>query len=96
MVFSAKGISAAYISGEQEDKNVKKGVVNSAYQIVFFTPEMLVLNKQWRNLLASSTYLQRLGRLALDEAHTINKWYACTHVMIIYHLLNKIYCPYML
>ena len=81
--FSAKGVSAAYISGEQEDKNVKKGVVDGAYQIVFFTPEMLLLNKQWRNLLASSTYLQRLGGLVLDEAHTIKKWYACIHVMII-------------
>ena len=68
--FSAKGISAAYISGEQEDKNVKKGMVDGAYQIVFFTPEMLLLNKQWRNLLAS-TNLQCLGGLVLDEAHTI-------------------------
>ena len=45
--FSAKGVLAAYISGEQEDKNVKKSVVDGAYQIVVFTPETLLLNKQW-------------------------------------------------
>ena len=30
--FSTKGVSAAYISGEQEDKHIKKGMVDGAYQ----------------------------------------------------------------
>ena len=29
------------------------------------------------------TYLQCLGGPVLDRAHTIEKWYACTHEMII-------------
>ena len=50
-VFLQKGYEQYnYISGEQEDKNIKKGVVDGPYQIVFFTPEVLLLNKQRLNL----------------------------------------------
>ena len=57
---------------KQDDKNVKKGVVDGAYQISFFIPEVLLLNKQWQvKPLASSTYLQHLVGLVLDEDHTI-------------------------
>ena len=44
------------------------------YQIVFFTLEMLLLNKQWRSLLKSEIYHKHLHGLIVDEAHTVKKW----------------------
>ena len=38
-------------------------------------PEMLLLNKGWRKLLISAAYQTKIIGLALDEAHTIKKWY---------------------
>ena len=33
----------AQITGEQDDVDVKRGVLKGAYAIVLFTPEMLIL-----------------------------------------------------
>ena len=40
--FSAKGLLVAHISGEQDDEKVKRNVVDGLYQMVYFTPEMLL------------------------------------------------------
>ena len=64
----------AFISADQNDQVVLKDVRNGAYQIVFFTPEMLLLSKQWRSLLKSEVYHEHLHGLIIDEAHTVKKW----------------------
>ena len=51
---------------------VKKGLD----QLVFFTPEVLITNKQWRQLLKTDTYSQRVSAFVVDEAHVVKKWYA--------------------
>ena len=50
-------------------------VCQGEFQIVLFTPEALILNSKWRQLLLSDVYYQRLQALIVDEAHTIKKWY---------------------
>ena len=72
--FSAKGLPAAYISADQEDTHVIRGVEEGEYKIVFFTPEMLLLNKKWRKIFTTSHYVQNLRALVLDEAHVMKKW----------------------
>ena len=62
------------ITGEQDNDDVKRGVCEGHYQIVFFTPEILVFNQKWRQLLSTTTYTCRLRGLVMDEAHTIKKW----------------------
>ena len=46
---------------------MRKGV----YKLVYFTPEMLLLNKHWRVMLTSKVYTQNLQALIVDEAHTV-------------------------
>ena len=72
---STKRLLAAHITGEQDDERVRKGVVNGFFQVIFFTPEILLNNKQWRQLLSTNVYLQQLRALVLDKAHTVKKWY---------------------
>ena len=40
---------------------------------MLFTPEMLILNRQWRQMLTTKTYNSTLRALVVDEAHTIKK-----------------------
>ena len=54
--------------------DVKRRVCEAAYQVVFFTPEALLLNRQWRQLMSTEAYSRRLRALVVDEAHTIKKW----------------------
>jgi len=67
-------VRAAQITGDQDNVDVKRSVLEGKCQIVFFTPEMLILNQQWRNLLSTEVYYHRLRALVVDEAHTIKKW----------------------
>ena len=63
----------AYITGEQNDDIVKDGVMSGYFQLFFFTPEELLLSRQWRHCLNSHPYSEKLRGLAIDEAHTIEK-----------------------
>lgn len=64
---NAKGLASAYISGEQDDKNIDQMSV----KVVFFTLEVLLLKKKWQDL---SPYIDCLCATVVDEAHTIKKW----------------------
>lgn len=68
------GISACHISQEQNDTAVKEGVIQGQFQLVYFTPEILLTNKTWRKVLSSDVYAKRLRGFVVDEAHTIVKW----------------------
>ncbi len=71
---SLMGVRACYISGEQDDEEVKEGAAKGAYQIIYFTPEMILGKKKWRQMLLSEVYSSRLRAFIVDETHTIIKW----------------------
>ena len=54
---------------------MKKKVQTGAFQLVFFTPELLIENNRWRKVLMSDVYATRLKAFVVDEAHTVSKWY---------------------
>ena len=70
---STKGLSCTYVTGDQDDA-VKEGVLRGAYQLVLFTPELLINEKFWRKMLLDDTYAHRLRSLVVDEAHTVKRW----------------------
>lgn len=72
---SSKGLSAACITGEATDTSVKDGVTKGAYQLVFFTPEMIITNKRWRKMISGDLYTKQLKAFVVDEAHCVKKWY---------------------
>ena len=53
---------------------MKEAVLMGEYQLVLFTPEMLVEKKRWRKMLLGDVYSSRLRAFVVDEAHTIQKW----------------------
>ena len=63
--FSSKGLSVACVSGDTTDSSVKDGVCKGAYQLVYFTPEMLIMSKKWRRVVESDVYRERLKGMRL-------------------------------
>ena len=53
---------------------MKERVKNGNYQLVLFTPEMLLDKKRWRRMLLDDVYSARLRAVVVDEAHTVKKW----------------------
>ena len=52
---------------------MKEGVVKVDYRLVYFTPEMLLVSKRWREMLLERVYMHLL-RTFVIEAHTVIKW----------------------
>ena len=69
--FNSKGILTALVTG---NLMMKKGIRAGRYEIVFFTPELLISSKRWRSVLTSETYIQHMKGLVIDEAHCVKKW----------------------
>jgi superfamily II DNA helicase RecQ len=46
------------------------GVLEGEYQLIFFTPELLIGKRKWRELLREALYASRLRAFIIDEAHT--------------------------
>ena len=66
----------ACVSGSvQNSEEVKQKILDGAYQLVLFTPEMLLQSKQWRGMLNNEVYTENLKALIVDEAHTVKKRY---------------------
>jgi superfamily II DNA helicase RecQ len=72
--YSAKGVLTAFIGKAQKDESVRLGVENGRYQLVYLSPEAMLLNLRWRETLRSDIYQSNLVCLAVDEAHCIEKW----------------------
>ena len=72
--FTSRGLKTTFVGMEQEDHTVKLGVLKGQYQLVFISPESLLRNLQWREMLRSPTYQSHLVGIAVDEAHCVTKW----------------------
>ena len=49
-------------------------VYEGKYQLVYISPEALLTNETWRDMLLSSVYQERLVAFVVDEAHCVKKW----------------------
>ena len=68
-----RGMRAVYVgdcSEEQRDMKVCRG----NYQLVYMSPEALLTDERWRDMLISPVYRQHLVALVVDEAHCVKKW----------------------
>ena len=72
--FGDKGLKCAFVGGEQEDEDIKLGVLSGDYQLIYISPESLLRILQWREMLRSAVYQDNLVAIAVDEAHCVEKW----------------------
>uniref|UniRef100_A0A1X7V0T4 DNA 3'-5' helicase n=1 Tax=Amphimedon queenslandica TaxID=400682 RepID=A0A1X7V0T4_AMPQE len=67
-----EGLTAIEIVNE--DNNNQTAVVRGDFQYIFSTPEILLTNKNWVNVFQSSSFLERLVGVIIDEAHCVQNW----------------------
>ena len=72
--FTARGLKTAHVGKIQKDLKVRVDVEEGKYQLVFMSPEALLLNLTWREMFRSSIYRQNLAGLIVDEAHLVENW----------------------
>lgn len=68
-----KGIKASFIGAGQEEANFKE-IVNGEMNIVYSSPEAMLANDRWREMICSEVYQQNVVAVAVDEAHCITQW----------------------
>lgn len=58
---------------EEMDDTVEK-LHEGLYQVVLFSPEALLSNDSWRDMLQTSVYQENVIAFVIDEAHLVKKW----------------------
>ncbi|KAL5486998.1 hypothetical protein EMCRGX_G019550 [Ephydatia muelleri] len=71
---NSKGVSAAYISSETDDRAQCEAILRGEVQIVFIGPESLLQNRTWREMLRTPVYKSNLVAFVVDEVHCVPKW----------------------
>jgi len=68
-----RGIKASFIGAGQEEANFKE-IVNGEMNIVYLSPEAMLANDRWREMICSQVYQKSVVAVAVDEAHCITHW----------------------
>uniref|UniRef100_A0A1X7SLS0 Helicase ATP-binding domain-containing protein n=2 Tax=Amphimedon queenslandica TaxID=400682 RepID=A0A1X7SLS0_AMPQE len=69
--FTPKGIDVEFIG---EDQKCIRKVLAGDVQLVYISPESLMCNAIYRNMLLSPVYKEKLVALVVDEAHCVKSW----------------------
>ena len=57
-----------------EDVTQLAKIRHGEYQLLFISPELLLKNLTWREVIRSASYMSKLIAFVVDEAHCITKW----------------------
>ena len=69
-----RGVTAVIITEATSNDLNKAAIVNGEYQVIFTTPELLLTDRNWRDVFQSPSLSERLIALIIDEAHCVKKW----------------------
>jgi len=68
-----RNVTAVYVGDAKSTEEVRK-ICEGEYQLVFMSPESLLQDSTWRDMLLSPVYQQQLIAFVVDEAHCVKKW----------------------
>ena len=69
-----RGLQTEFIGEAQADPAAKNKVLKGEAQLVFITPESIIRNSVYRNILMSPVYTQKPVGVVVDEAHCVMTW----------------------
>ncbi|KAL5460118.1 hypothetical protein EMCRGX_G033544 [Ephydatia muelleri] len=72
--YCSKGLTSICVSGDTSGSAILNDVSLGKYQLVFFTPEIVLASKKWRKVIQGDVYNERLRAFVIDEAHCVKKW----------------------
>jgi len=63
-----------FVGEQQKDWSERRRVLDGNAEIVFTSPENIICNKIYRDMLRSEVYKKRLVALVVDKAHCVKTW----------------------
>ena len=72
--FTLRGIKTEFVGGAQADEQAVEAVINGQVQLVYISPESLLQNHRYRNMLKSAVYQEKMIGFVIDEAHCVKFW----------------------
>ena len=72
--YNSRGLETEFIGAAQTSVEKRDRVMRGEIQLVFVTPETIIGNARFRNMLLSPTYREKLICVAVDEAHCVKLW----------------------
>lgn len=69
-----RGIKTEFVGDAQTCEQAMEAVINGQVQLVYTSPESLLQNRRYRNMLKSEAYQERMIAFAIDEAHCVKFW----------------------
>ena len=72
--YTPSGLAAEFVGGVQEDSGVLDKIEKGCYQLVYISPESLLRENRWREMLRSDVYQKNMVAFCVDEAHCVKKW----------------------
>lgn len=70
-MLNALGLAAACVGRNVEETD---GILSGKYQYIYSSPEHILGNSQWREMLRSEVFKSKVGLIVVDEAHTVVQW----------------------
>ena len=68
------GIKTEFVGECQKDPAVVEKVLKGEVQLIYISPESIVFNSRYRDMLRSPKFTEKLIGIAVDEAHCIKTW----------------------
>lgn len=72
--FTRQGMVVDFVGEMQHDILAMQNVKDGRVQLLYISPESILRNSQWRDMLLSDVYQNNLVAIAVDEAHCIAQW----------------------
>ena len=72
--FQGRGIRVDFVGEGQVDDEVVMAVISGQVQLVYISPENILLNYRFRSMICGLQYQENLKALVVDEAHCIKLW----------------------
>lgn len=72
--FKNKHFEVEFVGEAQLDRTVHRRVVNGEVQLLYISPENIIQNKKYRDMLQTPIYKEKLAAIVVDEAHCIKTW----------------------
>ena len=89
--FSLKGLITEFVCEDCDQDSIKRAI-NGDLQLLYISPESMICNRVYRNMILSQTYQDKLVAFVVDKAHCVKMWYV---TIINVHSCNKIYYPFL-
>ena len=71
--FTERGLITEFV-GEDADHDCIKMVLSGSVQLVYISPESLICNPIYRNMILSPIYQEKMVAFVIDEAHCVETW----------------------